>query len=226
VALVLANGQSDPNHTSSEVVRGVNAVDASVRAEVDGQPHEPAPEEALRERPSVLHSPKRHPATAVWPAHVEISTTRSDGSTRRSDGRRAPPSSGVISFRPETGSRPFDPREPNASAAAAIAKQEDFGRSHRQYSNVGDSHPLSGSAKPPLALGTKLPRVPEIDGTPASGHPFGRTVAGFGGNASPFPMRHSLKYKDQTVGRQNQDQTRKPVSAAAANSLFDSPTQR
>jgi hypothetical protein len=203
---------------SEESNRAVEAVDASVHAEVDGQPHELTPAESPRERRTPLHAAKRHPVTVVWPAHADTSTTGTD--KKGTDNKTDPLTFGISSFRPGT--------QPGASsagqaAASANAKNDDSGQRRSWRLNAPRAHSLYGSATPAWSLRSTVPPVSASDQTPGLSAPFGRTPLGLAASTSPFPKRDSSKHKDQTSAKRHEQHARKFATSGGTKSSFDSP---
>lgn len=202
-----AQAQSN-TEVSAETNPTIDAVDASVRPEVDGQPHEPTQGETSREGPTTLRILKRPPATVVWPARADLSTTYGDGKT-------GPPGVGMSSFRPRMVWGQPSAWQPNATATSNGATNDDSGQDHFRLLNAPPSHPLSLSAKPTLNPRTMVSPVSGSDQTSALGAPFGRAGIGLGAITSPFPKRDSSKYKDQTGKKRHQHHSGLPVTTTA-----------
>ena len=195
-----AHAQSD-SEVTAETSPGIEAVDASVHPEVDGQPHEPTAQESSRERPNASHAAKRPSATVFWPAHADISGANTDDKT-------ASPKIGMSAFRPETASGRPNVGPPDASAPSSRAKENDSGQSQTRLLRAPFSH-LSGDAKPSSTLRTRVPSVFVTDETQALG--AGRPASGLVTSGSPFPKGDSFRHQDKTTGKRHQHHARKPV---------------
>jgi hypothetical protein len=208
-----SQAQPDPE-VSAEVNATVNAVDASVHPEIDGQPHGPTPEEVSRERAAIPGTSKRSPATTVWGFNAQTSTIIDDKSGL--------PRAQMSSFRPEIESERL--RATMSTSAASHASQSGANsgavQSRPWLLNSLQYHPLSIGAKPHLIPRTTVPAVTESDQMPALADPFSRKALVFSAS-NPFPERDLFKCKDQTTGKRNQHRARKPVTGTAAKSPFD-----
>jgi hypothetical protein len=217
LALVCAGlrAQAQANEgVSEETNPGVEAIDASVHAEVDGQPQEAIPADLSSQR-ITLGSTTRHPATTFWLTHADVLTADADG-------KGGPPKIGFSSFRPKTASGQPNPPQPSESATAGGAKNNDSTQAHFRVLNVSPSHPLALSAKSSLIRKTTIPPISEPDQTTALSAPFGRAAFGLGASASPFPKKDSFEYKNQATGKRRAHHARKPRTSTAIKSSFDS----
>ena len=203
-----ARAQSDAGATA-EANPAIDAVDASVHPEVDGQPHEPTAEEGSRDRLTASHAAKRSPASVAWPAHVDISTTSTDN-------KGGPPRGGLSSFRPEGGSEQPSASQPKLPATSGSAKNsnnnDNSGRGQRIFLDASSPyHPWSGNPKPSSVRRTTLPTVPDADQTPALGTTFGRPASRFTTRSSSFPGGDRFKHEDQKSGKRHAPRATKPV---------------
>jgi hypothetical protein len=224
VALGLATicaAVSAPAQSNAELSVGANpaidAVDASVHAEVDGQPHELSPEKNLGERPTALRAAKRHTATVVWPAHSDISTTKTDVNG-------APAAVAMSSFRPRKESQPDSAAQPSDSLTSGSAKKKDSSKSRAGQLNTPLSH-SSGYGKATSTLKTIAPAASESTQTPAFEAPFERPLSGLAASTEPFPKRDPYKYKDQSNAKQHHHAS-KPVTNSATKSPLHALTAR
>jgi len=208
VAFAVLGAQAQSyTEVSAKTNPAIDAVDASVHVEVDGQPHEPTPVDASHEQPTPLHNTKRHPA-ALWPAHADISTTDSDD-------KSGPPGVGMSSFRLRTRLG-----QSSASATSTSATNDDSGQDHFRLLKAPPSHLFPLSAKPSSSPRTSVPSVSVPDETTGSSAPFGRAALGI--DAITSPKRDLSKYKDQTTGKRHQHHSHLPVTTTATRSSFDS----
>ena len=216
VAFAVLGAQAQSNtEVSAKTNPAIDAVDASVHVEVDGQPHEPTPVDASHEQPTPLHNTKRHPATAFWPA-------RADPSATGSDDKSSSPGVGMSFFRPDTEWGRPSAWQSSASATSTGATNDDSGQDHFQLSNAPPSHLLSFSTKTSSSPRTNVPPVSVSDETTALSAPFGRAVLGLGAITNPFPKRDPSKYKNRTGTKRHQHHSRLSVPATATSSSFDS----
>lgn len=177
---------------STQATSAVDAVDASVHPEVDGQPQEVILEGKRRQITNALSIEKRLPATAVWPAPTNIDVTSADYESR-------PTRAGVSSFSPEKVWGHVRVLQATRSVASGAAG----GNVDPSCSNT-----LVRNAKP-LTLRTTVPSEP--DQTLAD-DPFGRPVLGSVGSSRAFPKRDELTHKHQTTPKRHQHQPRKPMT--------------
>jgi len=202
-----ARAQSDAGATA-EANPAIDAVDASVHPEVDGQPHEPTAEEGSRERPTASHAAKRSPASVAWPAHVDISTTSTDH-------KGGPPRGGPPSFRPEKESERPSASQPKLPATSGSAKNrnnnDNSGRGQTIFLDASPYHPWSGNPRPSSIGRTTVPTVPEADQTPALGTTFGRPASGLTTKSSPFPKGDRFKHENQKSRKRHAPRATKPM---------------
>ena len=203
-----ARAQSDAGATA-EANPAIDAVDASVHPEVDGQPHEPTAEEGSRERPTASHAVTRSPASVTWPAHPDISKPTTD----HKDG---PPRGSLSSFRPEKESEQPSASQPKPPASSGSAKNsnnnDNSGRGQRSIlAPPSPYHPLSGNPKPSSVRRTTLPTVPDADQTPALGNTFGRSALGLTTRSSLVPKGDRFKHEDQKSRKRHAPRAAKPV---------------
>jgi hypothetical protein len=204
---VSARAQSDAGATT-EANPAIDAVDASVHPEVDGQPHEPTAEEGSRERTTASHAAKRPPASVAWPAHADISTTSTDD-------KGSPPRVGLSSFRPERESEQPSGSQPKAYDTSGSTKNrnknDNSGLGQKTFLDAPPYHPLSGNPKPSSIRRTILPAVPDSDQTPALGTTFGRPALGLTTRSSLFPKRDRFKHEKQNSRKRYTARATKPV---------------
>lgn len=213
-AAVSAYAQSNAE-APADTNPAIDAVDASVHPEVDGQPHEPTPEESSGERPAALHAAKRPPTTVVWPAHAEVSTTKTDD-------KGVAAAVTMSSFRPRKESEPASAVHPNESTASGSVKKDDSSKSHAEQPNTAPSH-SSGYAKTSSTLKTTVPAIPDSGQTPALGAAFERPMSGLAASTEPFPKKDPFKYKDQSNAKRHHH-ARKPMTNSATKSPHDTLT--
>ena len=187
---------------TNERDRAVEAVDVSVHADVDGQPHETGTVESSRERPTSLPTAKRPPASlVVWSAGADTSTT--------SAGEKAGQVTfGTSSFHSGTQMGASGAWQASASATSARAQNDDSGQGRSGLSNARPAHPLYGSSKPSLSLGTTVQPVSASDETLGVNALFGHTSFGQP-STGPFLKREFSEYKDQASAKRHEQRVRK-----------------
>ena len=193
---------------TAETNPAIDAVDASVHPEVDGQPHEPTAEEGSRERPTASHAAKRPPASVAWPARADISKPITD----HKDG---PPRGSLSSFRPEKESEQPSASQPKPPATSGSAKNsnnnDNSGRGQTILLDASPYHPWSGKPSPSSVRRTTLPTVPDADQTPALGNTFGRSALGLTTRSSLVPKGDRFKHEDQKSRKRRAPRAAKPV---------------
>jgi hypothetical protein len=205
----------DSAAAAGETSLGLGAIDASVHAEVDGQPHDPIPVASSNQH-AALRSTARPPVTVFWPTHADILTTDKDDIDGSSN-------VGVSSFGSATKSGQLSLHQPGNSDTTVGAK------SH-EVSTQGNSPVLGISPFRPLTLDTEsssnwkshVQQVPEPDESAAANSPFGRAALGAGEITSHFQRWKSSKYKNQTAATRHERREHKPATIAASKDSFDS----
>jgi hypothetical protein len=198
---------------STEATSAVDAVDASVHPEVDGQAQKVTPEVKRRQSTTALSIKKPLPATVVWPAHANIDTTSGDD--------EGPPSrAGMSYFRPEIERRRLRVPQTATSVASVDGRNDDSRRSRPWLLNSPRHHPLGGDGETSFI---SIPPVSDIGQTTAFGDPFGRAVSGLPTGAKPFSRRDPVTYRFQTTRKRDDQRARKPVTSMATKATFDSP---
>jgi hypothetical protein len=219
-----AQAQSNA-HVTPEDNRSVEAVDASVHTEVDGQVHELIPAESSH-RPTNPNKAKQRPETAVWPARVDASST---GNAK--DDKAAPLTLGISSFRPGTQPGSSSWWHAVASTATAGVKKDDLAQGRSRPGSAPLAHPLYGSAtslfggeKPSLEPRTTVPPVPASNQTPRLSPLSGHAGFGLAASNSAFPKIEHSGQKQPISVKRRKPHARKPATSAGTKSPLDSAT--
>ena len=191
VLCACVSAQTKSNTQAPEEVHPViESVDASVHAEVDGQPHEPASGEYSRDRLTPLSSVQQ--STVVWRAHADSSST---------------PRAFLTSFfLAGTEARGSSTPQADTSTASSAGTKNDSGQGQ------GWSHPLNAkpvhstycSATPPSSPRASAPTVPASDRTEGLGAPFGLGLAALPGSTDSFQASRFSYHKGRAVKRHRQ----------------------
>jgi len=217
LALVCAGlrAQAQVNDAVSEETNpGVEAIDASVYAEVDAQPQEAISADFSSQR-ITSGSTTRHPVTTFWPNHANVFTADADGKGGLSKIE-------FSSFRSKTAWGRPNPLEPSDSATAGGRQNNDSTQAHFRVLNVSPSHPSTLGANSSSIRKTTISPISEPDQTTALNAPFGRAPLGLGAGASRFPKKDSFEYKNQTAGKRHPHHSHKTMTSTAIESSFDS----
>lgn len=198
VACACLGAQAQSNAPATdERNRAVEAVDVSVHADVDGQPHEKGNVESSRERPTPLPTAKRPPASLVWPAGADTPTAGT--------GQKAGQVTfGISSFHPGTQMGASISWQVGASATSATEKNDDSGQGRSGVLKAQPAHSFDGSATPPLSPRASVPTVPASDRTEGLSAPFGRGLAAFPGSTDSFQANRFSYHKGRGVKRNRQ----------------------
>jgi hypothetical protein len=202
---ISAHGQSNAQATQ-EVSRSVEAVDASVQAEVGGQAPEPSVAEGSHGRAVPLPNAKQSPTTAFWPARAEASVTGTGERTK-------PVTFGIFSFHPGTQPKAPTAWQGNPFTTSASGFNDDS--RHGAELSKATSHSLHGAARPSLSQRATAPTVPASDKTPRLSAPFGRTASVFAGTAVPFRGRDLSNQNGQPAKRRRQQAQESAASGEA-----------
>jgi len=197
---LLAQAQSNTPGTG-EGNRAVEAIDASVHAEVDGQPHEASPTELSRERAAPLPNAKRLPMTAFWPTPASTPAT---GAYDKADTFLC----GNSSFRPEI------------QLGAGSERTTAAGRTPSNSSKIQSlllktpsAHfSLYGSPSVPSNLRPTLPPAPASADTSSFSAPFGHALSE-PASASLFPRRGVFDRKGQASAKRSRQHTRQNTTS-------------
>jgi hypothetical protein len=202
---ISAHGQSNAQ-AKQEVSRSVEAVDASVQAEVGGQPPEPSVAEGSRGRAVSLPNAKQSPTTAFWPARAEASVTGT--------AKTKPVTFGIVSLHPGT-----QPKAPTAWQGnpfpTSTSAYNDDSRHGTELSKATSAHSLHGAARPSLSQRAPALTIPASDKTPRLSAPFGRAASVFAGTAGPFRGRDLSNQNGQPARRRRQQAQETAAGAEA-----------
>jgi hypothetical protein len=219
-ATLCVQAQSDAASVQP-VNSAVQAVDASVHAEVDGQAPESSPEELPAKRATSLHPAKSAQASMVWPAQVDASSAATPvASTDDKTNSRTVVNS---SLRTGTQTGAFSTWQP--TAVTADSSDDDSTSARSETVKPRPTHALTGSgsayrgATPALHTRTAVPPIPDADKTTGLSAPFGGSAAA---NLSPFAKSEFSVRKDQPGAKRHPQHARKSASSAATNSSLDS----
>ena len=192
------SAQVEPNtQVPQEVNHAIEAVVASVHAEVDGKRHEPAPEELPHGRSNLF--PSAQQSTVLWRAH--------------SDSYSKPPAFRASSFWPETEARGSSAWQTATSTRSASMKNDDSGQGPSHLLNAKPTHSLYSSVAQSVSLRAGVPTIPESNRTPELSHASGHTPLSLTGGENPLQMRDFFAHREQAVRlhRQHKSKSSGPI---------------
>jgi hypothetical protein len=210
------SAQARPTTPGTEVNRAVGSVDASVHAEVDGQPHEPSAAELSSKRVVPSPSAEQSRISAFGPVRAEAS---SPGTGGKADPLRF----GIFSVDPGTGVETPASWQTNLFTTSA-GDNDDSTHSLRRMSAT-PVHPLHGGGTSSSSLRGIVSTVPPSDETRGLSSPFSRTALVSDGTANPFQKRDVPHRNDQAVKRHRQRRQKSATSVGTKSSVDSSATQ-